>query len=195
MNDRIDEIKTKWNFDVTLPMAAPWGKDDVVWLVGEVERLRGEAARANVTEIKRLRGTLYTVMGACDAECAACGAYYVAKRALDGVVDGVVEDALDGVAAQALRAENERLSRTLEDLRELAKDTDGEVRRRTDENERLRARLRCVCQKPLPPGKTAYCSKECQIAERLRRAIAAGVDPLRARAQALRSARLTLSNR
>lgn len=87
MNDRIDEIKTKWNFDVTLPMAVPWGKDDVVWLVGEVERLRGEAERANVTEnsaeIKRLRGTLYTVMGACDAECAACGAYYVAKRALD----------------------------------------------------------------------------------------------------------------
>ena len=85
MNDRIDEIKTKWNFDVTLPMAAPWGKDDVVWLVGEVERLRAEAERANVTEIKRLRGALYTVMGACDAECAACGAYYVAKRALDGM--------------------------------------------------------------------------------------------------------------
>lgn len=39
----------------------------------------------NVAEIKRLRGALYTVMGACDAECAACGAYYVAKRALDGV--------------------------------------------------------------------------------------------------------------
>ena len=36
-------------------------------------------------EIKRLRGALYTVMGACDAECAACGAYYVAKQALDGV--------------------------------------------------------------------------------------------------------------
>lgn len=34
-------------------------------------------------EIKRLRGALYTVMGACDAECAACGAYYVAKKALD----------------------------------------------------------------------------------------------------------------
>jgi|GEM_PF-4960084 len=38
----------------------------------------------NVAEIKRLRGALYTVMGACDAECSACGAYYVAKRALDG---------------------------------------------------------------------------------------------------------------
>ena len=87
MNDRIDEIKTKWNFDVTLPMAAPWGKDDVVWLVGEVERLRAEAERANVTEIKRLRGTLYTVMGACDAECAACTVDFVnealAKRGLD----------------------------------------------------------------------------------------------------------------
>lgn len=46
MNDRIDEIKTKWNFDVTLPMAVPWGKDDVVWLVGEVERLRAEAHHA-----------------------------------------------------------------------------------------------------------------------------------------------------
>jgi len=46
MNDRIDEIKTKWNFDVTLPMAAPWGKDDVVWLVGEVERLRADAHHA-----------------------------------------------------------------------------------------------------------------------------------------------------
>ena len=40
---------------------------------------------ALVAEIKRLRGALYTVMGACDAECAACGAYYVAKQALDGV--------------------------------------------------------------------------------------------------------------
>lgn len=39
----------------------------------------------NVAEIKRLRGALYTVMGACDAECSACGAYYVAKRALDGM--------------------------------------------------------------------------------------------------------------
>jgi hypothetical protein len=44
MNDRIDEIKTKWNFDLTLPMAVPWGKDDVVWLVGEVERLRAALA-------------------------------------------------------------------------------------------------------------------------------------------------------
>ena len=115
MNDRIDEIKTKWNFDVTLPMAVPWGKDDVVWLVGEVERLRGEAERANVTEnsaensaeIKRLRGALYTVMGACDAECAACGAYYVAKRALDGVVDGAAPAKrlrADAHHAQALRA-------------------------------------------------------------------------------------------
>lgn len=32
-------------------------------------------------EIKRLRGALYTVMGACDAECS-CAASVVAKRAL-----------------------------------------------------------------------------------------------------------------
>jgi hypothetical protein len=38
--DLLDEIKTKWNIPVTLPMAVPWGKDDVVWLVQEVERLR-----------------------------------------------------------------------------------------------------------------------------------------------------------
>ena len=47
-DERLDEIKTKWNFDVTLPMAVPWGKDDVVWLVGEVERLRAKA-EADVT--------------------------------------------------------------------------------------------------------------------------------------------------
>ena len=34
-------------------------------------------------EVARLRATLDAVMGACDAECAACGAYYVAKKALD----------------------------------------------------------------------------------------------------------------
>lgn len=53
MNDRIDEIKTKWNFDVTLPMAVPWGKDDVVWLVGEVERLRA-TVKADATLIAHL---------------------------------------------------------------------------------------------------------------------------------------------
>lgn len=36
-------------------------------------------------EIRRLRAALDAVMGACDPECAACGAYYVAKRALDVV--------------------------------------------------------------------------------------------------------------
>lgn len=35
-------------------------------------------------ENERLRAALDDVMGACDAECAGCGAYYVAKRALDG---------------------------------------------------------------------------------------------------------------
>lgn len=109
-NDLLDEIKSKWNIPYALPMSVPWGKDDVAWLVGEVERLRAEAKRADEeatelansdlatteqvvralraehdAEIKRLRGALYTVMGACDAECSACGAYYVAKRALDGM--------------------------------------------------------------------------------------------------------------
>lgn len=46
-SDLLDEIKTKWNIPVTLPMSVPWGKDDVVWLVGEVERLRAEAKRAD----------------------------------------------------------------------------------------------------------------------------------------------------
>jgi hypothetical protein len=41
-DERLDEIKTRWNIPVTLPMAVPWGKDDVVWLVGEVERLRAK---------------------------------------------------------------------------------------------------------------------------------------------------------
>ena len=44
MPDMLDDIKAKWNFDVTLPMAVPWGKDDVVWLVGEVTRLRAALA-------------------------------------------------------------------------------------------------------------------------------------------------------
>ena len=69
-DERLDEIKTKWNIPVTLPMSVPWGKDDVVLLVQEVERLRA---------------ALDDVMGACDAECAGCGAYYVAKRALDAI--------------------------------------------------------------------------------------------------------------
>jgi hypothetical protein len=60
MNDRIDEIKTKWNFDVTLPMAVPWGKDDVVWLVGEVERLRAKAERADEEATKLANSDLAT---------------------------------------------------------------------------------------------------------------------------------------
>lgn len=43
--DLLDEIKTRWDFDATLPMTVPWGKDDVVWLVQEVERLRAENVR------------------------------------------------------------------------------------------------------------------------------------------------------
>ena len=39
---------------------------------------------ALIAEIKRLRGALDAVMDACDPECYGCGAYYVAKKALDG---------------------------------------------------------------------------------------------------------------
>ena len=56
----------------------PWAVSDV----GEVTRLRAEAKRAD-EEIERLRAALDDVMGACDAECAGCGAYYVAKKAID----------------------------------------------------------------------------------------------------------------
>ena len=52
-DERLDEIKTRWNIPVTLPMTVPWGKDDVVWLVQEVDRLRAEddALRAKVRTI------------------------------------------------------------------------------------------------------------------------------------------------
>jgi hypothetical protein len=59
-DERLDEIKTRWNFDVTLPMAAPWGKDDVVWLVGEVTRLRAEAQRADEEATKLANSDLAT---------------------------------------------------------------------------------------------------------------------------------------
>ena len=36
-----------------------------------------------LNENEALRAALHDVVGACDAECAACGAYYVAKKALD----------------------------------------------------------------------------------------------------------------
>ena len=112
-DERLDEIKTKWNIPVTLPMAVPWGKDDVVWLVQEVERLRAEAKRADEeatklansdlatteqivralraeiaderAESERLCSALEAVMGACGPACCAdCDAYYVAKKALAG---------------------------------------------------------------------------------------------------------------
>ena len=57
IDERLEEIKTKWNFDVTLPMAVPWGKDDVVWLVGEVTRLRVENERV-IDDVKHLRSLL-----------------------------------------------------------------------------------------------------------------------------------------
>ena len=38
--DRLDEIKDRWSLDSSLPRPIPWGYDDVVWLVAEIERLR-----------------------------------------------------------------------------------------------------------------------------------------------------------
>ena len=58
--DLLDEIKTKWNIPVTLPMSVPWGKDDVVWLVQEVERLRAEAKRADDEATKLANSDLAT---------------------------------------------------------------------------------------------------------------------------------------
>lgn len=58
--DLLDEIKNKWNIPVVLPMAVPWGKDDVVWLVGEVERLRAEAKRADEEATKLANSDLAT---------------------------------------------------------------------------------------------------------------------------------------
>jgi hypothetical protein len=58
--DLLDEIKNKWNIPVTLPMAVPWGKDDVVWLVQEVERLRAEAKRADEEATKLAYSDLAT---------------------------------------------------------------------------------------------------------------------------------------
>ena len=59
-DERLDEIKTKWNIPVTLPMSVPWGKDDVVWLVGEVTRLRAEAKRADEEATKLANSDLAT---------------------------------------------------------------------------------------------------------------------------------------
>ena len=58
--DLLDEIKNKWNIPVVLPMAVPWGKADVVWLVQEVERLRAEAKRADDEATKLANSDLAT---------------------------------------------------------------------------------------------------------------------------------------
>jgi hypothetical protein len=43
--DRLDAIKTTWNVPAKQPRRPPAaGRDDVVWLVGEVERLRAALA-------------------------------------------------------------------------------------------------------------------------------------------------------
>jgi hypothetical protein len=42
MTDRLDVIKTTWNVPAKQPRPPAAGRDDVVWLVGEVERLRAE---------------------------------------------------------------------------------------------------------------------------------------------------------
>jgi hypothetical protein len=59
-DERLDEIKTRWNISITLPMSVPWGKDDVVWLVGEVTRLRAEAKRADEEATKLANSDLAT---------------------------------------------------------------------------------------------------------------------------------------
>lgn len=41
--DRLWEIIRSWNLYETLPRESPHGLDDIVWLVGEVERLRRDA--------------------------------------------------------------------------------------------------------------------------------------------------------
>jgi hypothetical protein len=51
--DRLDEIKERWSLDSSLPRPVPWGLDDVVWLVQEVERLRASYKEAR--EVVRLR--------------------------------------------------------------------------------------------------------------------------------------------
>ena len=43
--DRLAEIKEWWDFNNSLPAIPPEGLDDVVWLIGEVERLREEVKR------------------------------------------------------------------------------------------------------------------------------------------------------
>jgi hypothetical protein len=63
MTDRLDEIKTTWNVPAKHPRPLAAGRDDVVWLVGEVERLRAEAKRARqatrlLNENTRLREAL-----------------------------------------------------------------------------------------------------------------------------------------
>ncbi len=63
MTDRLDEIKTTWNVPAKQPRPLAAGRDDVVWLVGEVERLRAEAKRARqatrlLNENTRLREAL-----------------------------------------------------------------------------------------------------------------------------------------
>jgi hypothetical protein len=113
MPDMLDDIKAKWNFDVTLPMAVPWGKDDVVWLVGEVERLRTEARRADEE-----------AMTLADSDLATTEQVLRFKNTV----------------IRALRAENERLRAELDEALRLLT-TRVEAKRLDDacaENERLR---------------------------------------------------------
>jgi len=49
MTDRLDAIKTTWNVPAKQPRPPAAGRDDVVWLVGEVERLREALADASET--------------------------------------------------------------------------------------------------------------------------------------------------
>jgi hypothetical protein len=110
-DERLDEIKTKWNIPVTLPMSVPWGKDDVVWLVQEVERLRAKVR--TITE--------HYKPGWVD------GLKAVARNAGfdpdDVPHDGVdpptfIEDVIDLLRRDVrdLKAENERLCEALADI-------------------------------------------------------------------------------
>ena len=69
--------------DVSDPEVCELTAEDVETGDATSEATTNDQIVEQAAEIKRLRGALYTVMGACDAECAGCGAYYVAKKALD----------------------------------------------------------------------------------------------------------------
>ena len=154
--DLLDEIKTKWNFDITLPMAVPWGKDDVAWLVGEIERLRGEAERADEEATMLANSDLATteqVIRVLRAENERLMAQVVnARGALADIADsedehGVpstrkwMQERAEGVL-DALRAGRDTEDRHTQALRLLATRVEA---KRLDEAQEEIARLRAAC--------------------------------------------------